>query len=389
LSAQQRANLRSIAPGGAAVCLAERSAYNAGAPGGAALDAGAATLSHGVLTLVVHGQLQSAGFLLILGVSAVRTATADAQPARTRTLTFDPLRKEWVEEPPPPPGTPEGDLHLIRTRLKERDYRNALAAVNAFVAKYGTSHPAHPDVLIAQAEVYIARDQFDEAHATLQTFLSRYAGMSLTSEALRLEFLVAEAYLRGARRKFLGLRILPARDVGFAILDEISVDYPESEHAELAVKTKADHMYNEGDYALAELEYSRLLTEYPQSRYGEHALARSAQAALASFAGVDYDDAALIEAQDRFQQYRSRHPISARRDRVEAVLAGIRERQAEKEFRTGRYYERTEHLASALFYYRLLRAEWPESIAAQKAAERLELLGALESVAPPITESGS
>ena len=103
---------------------------------------------------------------------------------------------------------------------------------------------------------------------------------------------------------------------------------------------------------------------------------------MASFRGVEYDEAALIEAQDRFEEYRLRYSSSAKRDRVDTILDSIREMRAGKDFRAGRYYERTEHLASAVWYYERVRQDWPDTIAKIRATERLERLGLLERTAP-------
>jgi len=55
--------------------------------------------------------------------------------------------------------------------------------------------------------------------------------------------------------------------------------------------------------------------------------------------------------------------------------------RAEKDFLIGQYYDRTDHPGSAIFYYQGVRNGYPETIAAAKAALRLELLGVLEPVA--------
>jgi outer membrane protein assembly factor BamD (BamD/ComL family) len=205
--------------------------------------------------------------------------------------------------------------------------------------------------------------------------------MALTSEALRLEFVIAETYFTGVKRKVWGIFRASGEDMANQILDEISAEYPESRLGELAVKAKADHLFKTGEHALAEIEYARLLRDYPRSRYHQFALGRSAESALASFAGVEYDEAALIEAEERFNDYRVRYRAAADRDGVGLILDGIRQRRAEKEFLIGQYYERTDHLGSAIFYYQAVRRNWPESIAASKAASRLELLGAFAPVA--------
>ena len=327
---------------------------------------------------VSNGFLRRTGaVVLLLSLSA----EVSAQQPRTRTLNFDVARKEWVELPPPQPGTAAGDLHRIRVALQEERYRRTLSGCKKFVNKYGEQDPLFPEVMIARASAQVGRRHYDKAHRVLQTLLDEYARTAVIPEALRVEFVIAEAYLAGARRKFLGIGLLSGVDTAYVILDEISTKYPDSSLAELAIKTKADHLFRVGEHALAELEYERLLRDYPRSRYQQFALRRSADAALASFGGVDYDDAALIEAAERFEEYRLRYGVAADHEEVGLILDGIRDRQAEKEFRIGTYYERTRHLSSAIFCYNLVRRNWPQTLTARLALAQLERLGALESTA--------
>ncbi|MGB0717260.1 MAG: outer membrane protein assembly factor BamD [Phycisphaerae bacterium] len=302
-------------------------------------------------------------------------AWADDTPSRTHQLRFDAKKNTWIEVVPPPPGTPAGDLHVAKKLNSEGEHRQALRATDVFIAEYGENDLMYPDALLIRAQAQVGLERFDEAHETLSAFLTEFGGMGSTNEALRLEFLIAETYLSGVKRKFLGARILPSEDEAFRILDDISIDYPESPMAEAAIKTKGDYMFREGDHALAEFEYERMLNEYPNSRYYQYALVRSAEAALASHGGIDYDEAALIEAEERYLEYQRQYPGSAQRDDVQLILTGIREQRAEKEFQTGDYYERTDHLRSAVFYYQLVVQDWPGTLAASKAARKLELIG--------------
>lgn len=317
--------------------------------------------------------------LLLTACLELLVQPAQGQQPRSRSLTYDSTRKDWVEIPPPRSGTAAGDLHVIRASIKDAEFRDALSAVKKFVKAYGESDALYPDVMIAKAEALIGRREYYEAHLTLQEFLNQFAGTALTAEALRLELVIAETYLRGTKRKVIGLRLLSGEDLAFGILDEISVDYPESELAELAIKTEADYLFKKGEHGLAELEYSRLLREYPRSRYRQFCFRRSAEAALASFQGVDYDQTALIEAEERYRDYRRAYPEAAQPEGVDLVLDGIREARAEKEYSIGQYYERTDHVRSAMFHYELARERWPDTLAATKATSRLELLGSSRS----------
>jgi len=313
---------------------------------------------------------------VVLG--SVIPSIALAQPARVRTLTYDADKKDWVELPPPPPGTPEGDLHLIRIHIKDGHFREALKLAERFDKRHGSAHELYPAVLLAKAQALIGRRDYDKAHGVLQAFLGEYAGIAQTPEALRLEFVIAEAYLGGAKRKLWGLAILSGEDVALRILDEISTDYPDGKEAEWAVKTKADYLFRTGQHGLAEDEYARLIRDFPRSQYYRYAWRRAADASLASFGGVEFDEAALIEAQERFREYQGRFPSDAGQEDVQAILDRIHQLRGEKEYSIADYYERTDHLTSAVFHYRLVRKDYPETIAARRAAARLEALGAVE-----------
>ncbi len=328
------------------------------------------------------------GFVLLVGLLLTGLRPAAAQQPRTRTLSYDADRKTWVEEPPPAPGSAAGDLHAVRVRIKEEKYRRALSGVKKFVKQYGESDPLYAEVMIAKAEAFIGLREYYKAYVALEAVLAEFGDGAATSEVLRLEFVIAEAYLAGAKRKVLGIPLLSGVDLAYRILDEISTDHPDSRLAELAIKAKAQHMFGHGDHSLAELEYARLMRDHPQSRYYPLALRRSAEAALAGFGGVEYDQAALADAADRYREYRVRFPIRAERDGVGPILDGIRETHAEKEYSIGTYYERTRHYGSAIFYYHGVREQWPETIAATKAANRLHLLGALQPAASDGTPGG-
>lgn len=324
---------------------------------------------------------RNVSFAVVAALLCTLWHPARADQPRTRSLTYDPDRQEWVELPPPPPGTAAGDLHLIRVQITDGKTRGALSAVDGFIEKYGETDPSFPEVLIAKAEARLARRDFYKAYEVLEEFLSRFGGLALTDEALRLEFVIAETFLAGAKRKLWGIPVLSGEDVAFQILDEISAAYPESSLAELAVKTKADYLFSRGEHALAELEYTRLMRDHPQSRYHRFAMLQTGEAALASFRGVEYDEASLIEARERFSDYLARWPGSYDRERIGALLETIGEQQAEKELSIGAYYERTDHVTSAVYYYRSVIDNWPDTIAAAKATRRLELLGAVQPAA--------
>lgn len=323
---------------------------------------------------------------VLLAALLVPPGVAAAQTPRNRTLRYNVDKKEWVEKAPPTPGTPEAKLHAIRLMLTNKKYRKAYGRTKRLIRKLGENHQLYPDLLIARAEALIGRRRFVKAHRTLQDFLNRFGGTALTAKALRLEFIIAESYLKGEKRRWLGMRILSGKNDAIAILDQISNNYPDSQLTELAIKVTADHMFDTGEHSLAEGEYARLMREFPRGRYMEYAMGRSADSALASYGGVEYDEGQLIEAEERYSDYSRFSPVAAERKGVPAIFDSIRESRAEKDFSIAAYYDRTEHFSSAIYYYRLILQDWAGTIASVKAAQRLQLLGPAE--APVRTGAG-
>ena len=319
----------------------------------------------------------------LAGLLLLAAATAGHAEERARTLVYDPAGEQFVETPPPPPGTAAGMVYEMEQQLRDQRYGRVLRLAKRFKKAYGEGDAQYPAVLICRAKALIGQRSFSKAHDVLQEYLNQYAGFELTGEAWRLEFVIAETYLGGTKRKVWGLRWFSGEEIALRIMDDLAAGGPDQPLAPLALKTKADYLFRRGEYELAELDYARLVRDHPHSRYHQVSLRRTAESALASFAGVPYDGSALIEAQERYRDYRQVYPGPAEQEGVDVVLQGIAEQQAAKEVATGQYYERTDHLASAVFYYQRVVQHWPNTVAATQARDRLALLEPAEAVEVP------
>ena len=318
--------------------------------------------------------------ILLVGLSVLllwagSAGAADRIPGARESLEYDSRRGEWVEQEAPLPGTAEGDLRLVRMDHSEERHGKAYRGIKKWLKTYGSASELYPEAAVLRARIEIARRDYYKAHKHLNQFLNEYGATQAADEAIHYEFVIAEVFLSGTNRKFVGLRMLPAEDLGIRILDDLTANYPDSPVAELALKTKADHFFSKGDFALAEMEYNRLREQFSRSRYVRYGLRRSADAALASFPGIEFDDASLIEAETRFKEYLAMYPGVAEQEDVGTLLDGIREQRADKELHIGDYYRKVKRYKAASFYYRSTVSNWPETIAAGEAAVRLAQLG--------------
>jgi outer membrane protein assembly factor BamD (BamD/ComL family) len=331
--------------------------------------------------------------LLILiagGLGGVARAEGTDKPTpRREKITYNGESGKWIETQPPQPGTADGDLRLARAAFTDGHLRKASKRIDKWMEAYTTADPLYPQAALLQAEVGLARQDYYKTYERLEILRNEYEGTEYARQAVEMEFVIAEVFLTGKRRKLWGMRVLNAEETAIGILDDIAANYPETEIAERALKTKADYYFDKGEFMLAELEYATLIQEFPRGRHLRWAMRRSADAALASFPGIKFDDAPLIEAQERYLDYLRMFPEVAENEGIGLILDGIGEQRAEKEYDIGHYYERAGHPDAAVFYYRSTIDNWPDTIGASQARQRLLILdpSAVSDEAEPWIES--
>ncbi len=310
--------------------------------------------------------------VLVVGTSA---SAGDEPLERAQNLEFNTETGEWVELQPPVPGTPDGDLRIARSLHSKEKNSEALKAVKKWYEDHGEFHALYPDAVLLECSVRIAKRDYYKAHLRLQEFLNEFSGTQYENEALNMEFVIAEVFLTGTKRKLWGMRILKGEDIGLNILDDIAANYPGSRIAELATITKADYYFEEGDFPFAEQEYLYLVQNFNRSRYVRPSMLKAARSALASFPGIRFDDAPLIEAEEQFNRYLAQYPASAEQEGIGLILQNIKEDRAAKELSIGRYYLKVGQIHAADFYFKSTITHWPETIAALKAAEVIQEMG--------------
>ncbi len=290
--------------------------------------------------------------------------------------TYDEKTRQWVRTPDPIPGTEDGDLDIARQWMALEDYKTASGILKGWLKSYGPESLRYPEALYLRATAYLERGRYRAAHDTYQSLLNDFPGSDYAERALWGQFRVAEQYLAGKRRRaWGGLLRIRDYDGGIEIMDDLVVNYSDTPLAELAQMAKADYYFARGEFELAEDEYATFAREYPLSRWHPRALLRSAQAALASFPGIKFDDAGLIEANERFRQFRRSYPAAAEEHGVTVVLDQIAATRADKTYDIARFYEKTGQPKAARFYYRAIVRNWPDTPAAAQANGRLAALG--------------
>lgn len=321
---------------------------------------------------------------------AAAPAQSNLPPPRAERREFDPQSEEWVRIAAPVAGTEEGDLQLARSMLAREQFAAARASLKTWRKKYpGTAR--WPEGLFYSADTEVAAVQAGQngdlwqAYKWYEEILNSWAGTEWSDKSMRREIIVAEMFLfKKIKRKVWGGAIrVTATDEAIEMLNRLADDRaPGTKIAEQAIRLKGDYFFQAGEFEDAEDAYARLARDFPRGPFERQALLRSADAALASFPGVKFDDRSLLNADERYRKYVAQFPDAAAAEGVAQRVTRIAESRAEKELMVAQFYERTHVRNAAIYYYDFVVKNWPETAAGAQARARLITIAPAPAVTP-------
>lgn len=309
---------------------------------------------------------------LALAASLLATAAASRAAAPPGWELRD---GNWVPLVEPGSGTPEAQVAQLIRDLRAIPPSGTGAAQVVSDAqqwvKKNAKNPLMPQVLLIQGDAEILRGNKYAALYPFEDLLNNYPTSDLFLSTLEREYTLADAFLNGYKRKFLGLRILPEQDDALTLLDRIQDRQRGSAVAERAGLRVADYYYNDGKFPEAIDAYSDFLKRYPYSQYVRKAEIRRTEASLGNFHGILFDFTPLYDARERLATITEAYPQSAEELQAKAIDDRIYQLEGQKELEIARYYYRAGKKYASAWYYKRVIANWPDTTMADTARKEL------------------
>ena len=292
---------------------------------------------------------------------------------------------QWVTPKPPQPGTPQGDLQIIRGCIADGQYKAATKAADRFLIQHTTS-PVCEEAMNLAGQASIDRGRYWDAYKWYERQLAAYPNGAFFARALDREYKIGDAFMNGRKRRTMKFLKLSARDEGIDILLRIVAHAPRTEISERAMLRVADYHYDREEYIEAVESYDQFINDNRQSSRMSYAMLRAAKGTVLMYRGVEFDAAPLLDATVRFQVFAQAFPRLAEKENVHEILDEIHLQMGYKLYHAGTFYERTGHPVAARFYFKETIRKYPDTDWAQSAQDRLDILGPGESVIPmPLT----
>ncbi len=276
----------------------------------------------------------------------------------------------WVPLVQPGTGTPEAQVAQMIKDLQDGNSKVVIAAAKDWT-KANHLNPLMPQVLLLQGDAEVLRGYKYRALYSYEDLLNNYPTSELYLPVLEREYNIADAFLNGYKRLFLGLRVLPVTDDALELLNRIQDRQRGSAVAERAGLRIADYYYDVGKFPEAIDSYTDFLTRYRYSQYARKAEIRRAEASLANFHGILFDFTPLYDARERLATITDIFPQSTEQLQARAIDDRIYQLEGQNELEIARYYFRAGKKHASAYYYRRVIANWPDTSFAQVARKEL------------------
>lgn len=285
---------------------------------------------------------------------------------------WTPKTGKWINPKGQVKPTPQEQFEFAKSFYEEKKYEDAKREFKKLLKKYPKSFEA------SESQYYLglteeARGNLYEAYIAFQKVIDKYPFSERIQEIIEREYKIAESFMSGEKRKGVAVT-LPVENPAIEILSKVIEN---SSYGPLA----SGAQYKLGlllkgllRYYEAEEAFNKVLSNYPDSEWASPAKFQLASCRAALSRGSDYDQGATQEAKEQFEEFVREHPEATLSREAEKNINKLREKEGESNYNIARFYEKQKAYESAKIYYNDTVNNYPESIWAAKALERLQIM---------------
>jgi outer membrane assembly lipoprotein YfiO len=304
---------------------------------------------------------------------------ACAQATQPGPRTFEFREGHWPEVAAVPapttasatqPAAVDPDLGLIEQLIDQGQFADARKRCVEWLLANKNS-PARDRGLFLEAQALYGYGNRIKAFFYLDELMDEYPESNLFYRALEKQYQIANDFLNGYKRRILYLPILGAEEEAIEMMYRIQQRSPGSPLAEKALLRTADYYYSNGDFDLAADAYAAYIRAYPRAEIIPRIRLRQAFANLAQFRGLRFDATPVIDARIQLVAMMNDYPELSEQENIPEILQRIDETFARKLFGIADFYSRTHEPKAAVYTYRFLADNYPQSPEAGKAKEAL------------------
>jgi len=264
-------------------------------------------------------------------------------------------------------------LDAAERLIAQKSYRSAAGDLKQWF-KTNRASSQYDRALYLMAEALQGYGDGVKSFYYCDQLIEEYPDSQYFARALEKQYTIADRYLNGYKRRFLGVPLLDAGDEAVEMLFRIQQRSPGSTLAERSLLRTADFFFKDKQWDLAGDVYGVYLKSYPRSPNIPQVKLRRAYANLFQFKGSKFDPTPVLDARQQFAELQQESPDLAQSEDVATLIERIDRSLAGKLEYTAEFFQRTHQPKAASYTWRDLAQRYPNSPQADKARARIERL---------------
>ncbi len=269
--------------------------------------------------------------------------------------------------------TAEEQYDYAMQLYKEKDLDEAADQFKHLLKKYPGSRIA-PEAQYRLGVIQEEKGDYLKAFGAYKTLVESYPQSERVNEVIEREFRIGNLFLSGKKAKLMGMEILPSLSKAVEIFQHIVKQAPYGEWGDKAQFRLGLAHKKGGQYSEAIEAFQAFIDQYPKSELLPEARFQMAEISYLRSAAQVRDQRALEDASKYVDSFLTRYPDTDASEQAAKLRQQIDEKNAEKNYRIGLYYEKENYLSSALIYYSDVAERYPDTAYGKKAAEKLKSL---------------
>ncbi len=269
--------------------------------------------------------------------------------------------------------SPQEQFDYAMEFYKSKDLKQASHQLRLLLKRYPGSQIA-PEAQYRLGTIFEEQGDYQRAFESYRDLLQRYPQTERMTEAVEREFKIGNLFLSGRKAKLMGLEVLPSGPRAVEVFKHVAEAAPYSEYGDkaqfhLGLAYKKINHFQEAVEA-----FQKMIDLYPQSEMVPQARFQIADTSYLESVVSSRDQRVIDQAEEHLDKFLDRYPDSSVSDKAARLRQEIDEKNAEKNFRIGFFYEKENFLDSAFIYYRDVAERYPHTQSGKQAIERLRRL---------------
>ncbi|MDE2216100.1 MAG: outer membrane protein assembly factor BamD [Planctomycetota bacterium] len=273
----------------------------------------------------------------------------------------------WMESPTAAIATVEQRYKYALSLLVEQKYVNAIKEFESII----DSNPGSEFAELSQINIgwaYFLNGDYKKALKAYEKALEKFSGTKRTNEILEREYQVGIAQMDIDEEAAIKVfeKIIEKQHLG-----------PLAPDAQVKI---ADSYFKLEQYEEALDAYEKFLENYPKNEWVPYVQYRIPLSKLYHEKQQERNYALLVSAREGFEEYLVSNPHGVYAEDAKRKIEEIRIIEAEREFNIGEFYLRRKKPSAAAMYFEYVKIDFPGTIWAERANEKIEFLRMIEAI---------